>query len=97
MLQTQALIRLALRGDRWSLPLMRYAQKRTSLVVTCAASNNFAGVRYINTTNKNKDHSTVDVYDPEYLGVKKPKAPETPKEFADVAKQKVCYSIQIVI
>lgn len=87
MFPVQALARMAVHNERWSLALMRYAQKRTSLV--CVASNNFAARRYINTTNKNKDHSTVDVYDPEYVGVKKPKGPETPKEFADVGKQKV--------
>ena len=48
--------------------------------------------RLLNTTDKNKDHhhSTVDVYDPEYLNQKKPPVPKTAEEFADYHSQKVC-------
>ena len=47
-------------------------------------------VRCINTTKKNKDHHTIDIYDPDYVDTKKPEGPKTAKEFADVKSQKVC-------
>ncbi|XP_017493790.1 PREDICTED: NADH dehydrogenase [ubiquinone] 1 beta subcomplex subunit 11, mitochondrial-like, partial [Rhagoletis zephyria] len=45
-------------------------------------------VRCINTTKKNKDHHTIDIYDPDYVDTKKPEGPKTAKEFADVKSQK---------
>ncbi|KAI2811200.1 hypothetical protein RDWZM_002037 [Blomia tropicalis] len=48
-----------------------------------------AQLRLINTTDKNKDHhQSIDVFDPEFLGKKKPSGPKTAQEFADVNSQK---------
>lgn len=51
-----------------------------------------AQLRLINTTDKNKDHhQSIDVFDPEFLGKKKPSGPKTAQEFADVNSQKVYF------
>jgi len=51
-------------------------------------NNRLTSVRFLNTTDKKKEHHHIDVYDPEYVNVKKPKGPQTAKEFADVSSQK---------
>lgn len=45
--------------------------------------------RSIKTTSKKDDH--IEIYDPNYIGHKKPPGPSTAEEFADVSSQKVSF------
>ena len=47
--------------------------------------------RCINTTTESKERQKLDVYDPNYVDSKRPKGPETVRDFADVNSQKVWF------
>lgn len=73
---------------RRSLASVTLSQPKPFLALQLTSVNQLT-VRFINTSKKNKDHHTIDVYDPEYVNVKKPEGPKTVKDFVDVKSQKV--------